>query len=99
VAVTIPDSGKALVILTAQVNGSTGNAAGFMSVSVSGNTTVLATDANSLRVAGNEPIRASATALLTNLNPGLNVFTAKYREVGSGFATFADRNIVVVPLG
>jgi hypothetical protein len=98
VTVTIPASGKALVILTGQLFGSTGNSAAFMSVAVSGATTVAASDANSLRVAGNDAVRASATALITGLTPGSNTFTAKYKQVGSGTATFSDRNIVVIPL-
>ena len=39
---------------------------------------------NSLRVAGNDPVRASATALITGLTPGPHTFTAVYRSVGSG---------------
>ena len=44
--------------------GSTGQTAAFMSVSVSGATTLPGSDANSLRVFGNNPIRASAVVLL-----------------------------------
>jgi hypothetical protein len=32
------------------------------------------------------------------LTPGSNTFTAKYRNQGSGTSTFANRDIVVIPL-
>ena len=85
--------------MTAQIQGSTGNAAGFMSTFVDGAVTQLVGDETSLRVAGNNAVRASATALVTGLSPGNHVFTAAYKLVGSGTATFAERNIVVIPSG
>jgi len=97
---TVPASGSVLVILTAQVQGSTGNSAGFMSVSATCSTGpgVTASDANTLRVAGNDAIRASATSLITGLTPGAScTFTSVYKLSGSGFATFGARNIVVIP--
>jgi hypothetical protein len=97
VTVTVPASGKVLVIVTAQVLGSTGNASGFMSVTVDGVTPLAVEDSNSLRVAGNNAIRASATSLLTGLTPGSHIFTSIYRLAGTGTATFSERNIVVIP--
>jgi hypothetical protein len=99
VAVTVPASGRVLVIVTAQISGSTGNAAGFMSVFIDGAVVLGVADATSLRVAGNNAVRASATSLFTGLAPGTHTFTAAYRLQGSGFATFAERNIVVIPAG
>jgi hypothetical protein len=87
---------RALVILTAQTFGSTGNSAGFMTVELDNDITT-ALDANSLRVFGNDPIRASSTSLITGLSAGNHTFTAVYRQVGSGTATFSARNIVVIP--
>jgi hypothetical protein len=81
VTVTVPASGKALEILTSALHGSTGGATAFMGVAVSGATAVAATDAQALEVAGNNEVRASATVLLTGLNPGSNTFTAKYKEL------------------
>jgi len=94
--VTLTTGTTALVILTAEVFGSTGNSAGFMSVMVD-NVQTTALDINSLRVAGNDAIRASATTLLTGLTPGSHTFTAVYRLNGSGIATFSSRTITVIP--
>ena len=95
---TVPIEGtQAIVILTAQIAGSTGQSAGFMSVAVSGATTIAASDANSLRVFANDANRSSATVLITGLNAGDNTFTAVYRTVGSGDAVFGARNILVIP--
>jgi hypothetical protein len=94
--VTLPTGTRAIAILTAQMFGSTGQTAAFMSVSVTGATTILGSDANSYRVFGNDPIRASAVVLLT-LNAGSNTFCAVYRQVGSGSSTFSVRTITVIP--
>jgi hypothetical protein len=96
VTLTVPASGNVLVLLTAEITGSTGNAAGYMSVMIDGNQAT-ALDINSLRVAGNNAVRATATALLTNLSPGSHTFTAVCKLVGSGTATFAARTITVIP--
>jgi hypothetical protein len=98
VTVTIPASGKALVILTAAVFGSTGNAHAFMSFAASpAGTTIAPTDAQALEVSANDEVRASATVLVTGLTPGSTTFTAKYRtSLGTG--TFANRDVVVIPL-
>ena len=53
-------------------------------------------DTNSLRVVGNDPIRASATSRLTGLTPGAHTFTAMYRLVGSGSVTFNARDLTVI---
>ncbi len=101
---TVPASGQVLVILTAAVNGaaaSNGDAVstGYMSVSLNGS---VALDANSLRVTGENPVRASVTVLITNLTPGVSItFTAVYKNVPLGgtlgSATFNARQIIVIP--
>jgi hypothetical protein len=96
----IPASGKVLVILTAEVSGSNvgsnASSTGFMSVSLDNS---IALDTNSLRVAGEDPVRASVTVLISGLTPGNTVtFTAVYKRVGSGDpATFNARQITVIP--
>ena len=67
--VVVPASGKLLVILTAEASGSNASngdatSTAFMSVSLNGS---VALDANSLRVTGADPVRASITVLITNL--------------------------------
>ena len=97
--VTLTTGTNAIVILTAQMFGSTGQTAAFMSVAVSGATQppIPGSDANSYRVFGNDPIRASAVVLFTSLTAGSNTFCAVYRQVGSGSSTFSVRTITVIP--
>jgi hypothetical protein len=85
--------------VTAQIFGSTGNSAGFMSVAAScaAPPNNAGSDANSLRVFANDPNRASATVLITGLTPGPCTFNSVYRNAGSGSSTFSVRNIVVIP--
>jgi hypothetical protein len=97
VQAVIPASGRVLVVLTGEL--STSNlfrtSSAFMSVSLDGS---VALDTNSLRVSGNNPVRASVTLLLTGLTPGNTVtFEAVYKLVGSGTATFNARQITVIP--
>jgi hypothetical protein len=55
-------------------------------------------DANSLRVTGPNPVRASTTVLITGLTPGLTVtFEAVYKVAGGGVGTFNARQIIVIP--
>jgi hypothetical protein len=71
-----------------------------MSVAVTGRTAVPAVpaDSHALEVAGNNTVRASATIVLTGLGGSTSVtFTAKYKASG-GTASFANRDLVVVPL-
>jgi hypothetical protein len=91
----IPASGKVLVILTGELNGFNDNSTAFMSVSLDGST---ALDTNSLRVTGNDPVRASVMVLIGSLTPGLTVnFAAVYKQIGNGAATFNARQITVIP--
>ena len=77
----VPASGQVLVILTAEASGSSSNsdrATAFMSVSLNDS---VALDANSLRVTGDNPVRASVTVLITNLTPGASInFEAVYKR-------------------
>jgi hypothetical protein len=95
----VPASGQLIVILTAEANGSGLGDTAFMSVSLNGSS---ALDANSLRVTGTSPVRASITVLITNLTPGASIdFEAvyKYRSgiFPGGRATFNARQIIVIP--
>ena len=96
--VTVPagGSGNVLVIVTAQITGNGGNAAGHMSVSLDGG---VALDANALQLVNNgDPTRASAMSLFSGVAPGQRTFTAQYRLEGSGSVTFALRSLIVIPL-
>ena len=102
---TVPASGNLVVILTGELSGNSSNNGGptstaFMSVSLNGS---VALDANSLRVSGENPVRASITVLITNLTPGTSItFSAAYKSVtippgGTATATFNARQIIVIP--
>jgi hypothetical protein len=95
--VVIPASGKVLVILTGELStsGFFGGTTAFMSVSLDNS---VALDTNSLRVTGNNPVRASVTVLITGLTPGLSVnFAAAYKVSGNTTGTFNARQITVIP--
>ena len=95
-AAVVPASGRLLVILTAELNGlATTNSTAFMSVSLDNS---IALDTNSLRVTGDDPVRASVTVLITSLTPGSDHLHAPCtsRSV-AGTATFNARQIIVIP--
>lgn len=97
VTVNISSSGQAMVTLTSQ--SSEANIMGcFMAFAVSGNTTVSASDTQSLltETYQSNPTQGSATYLVTGLTAGSNTFTAKYRANGET-CTFANRSIIVIP--
>jgi hypothetical protein len=90
----------ALVIIGGQVGATTAAAASArMSFDVTGATTLAASDSRAFGKVGGTTdlyVIGSGLYLLTTLNPGTNVFTAKYR-VSSGTGTFDDRRIAVFP--
>ena len=88
-------TGKAIVILQADITGSTGSTDSFMSFAVSGATTLAASDARSITVHGNATTTVTKTFLVTGLTNGSNTFTAKYRSTVTG--TFANRILIVHP--
>ena len=75
----------------------------YMGFTVSGASTLAASDNNSLQwsnasVTTNFALRATRQVLVTGLTPGVNTFTSKYRVTG-GTGTIADRTISVQPIG
>jgi len=100
-AVTITTGTKALVIVSAYVQGTNNNNA-IMSFEVSGATTIAASDDFSLggKVAGNFStgldLRASRATVQT-LTAGSNTFTAKYKCSATS-ASFEAREIIVINL-
>jgi hypothetical protein len=96
--VTVPASGKVLVIISGRVDPAASQTA-FMSFTATG---VTASDAFAIvREHGTSSatgfIQGSATYLLTGLTPGSNTFALAYRGTG-GTSTFTNRQIVVIPL-
>lgn len=91
VTLTVPQSGEVTVNLAAFVNTT---AAGYMSVAVSGVTTLAASDENAAASLFGGMI--NRLIHLKGLNPGTTTFTAKYKA-GSGTVPFSYRNIIVDP--
>ena len=87
------------MILTAELSSNTPSGTAYMSVSLNNS---IALDTNSLRVTGDNPVRASVTVLITGLTPGHVVtFAAVYKTANSTGAsdttTFNARQITVIP--
>jgi hypothetical protein len=111
VPVTVPASGNVLVTLTAylKTNSSGATDAAFMGVSTNGACPGVATGGNLVasdtkalaREHGSSSdtgaVQASATYLLTGISAGSHTFRACYRA-SAGTATFANRNLIVMPL-
>lgn len=96
--VTVTTGPYALVVVHGSCE-NTGAGASRMAYEVSGATSIAAADNRGIAafgVAGAGAL-ASGVALHTDLTPGSNTFTAKYR-VASGTGTFVSRRIVVFPL-
>ena len=95
----VPASGRVLVTVTAGIETSTGSGSGFMSFALTGANTVPppTDDSTALNLVGNDFQKASATFVVSGLNPGLTTFTAKYRT-DAGTGTFRNRSIWVIPL-
>jgi hypothetical protein len=100
VTVVVPASGRVLVTVTTSELGNAGSTACFMSFAGSGANTITAVDANAVIQLGGAIQRASASSVLTGLNPGSTTLTAKYRITGGGAAScsFANRSIFSIPL-
>ena len=98
-AVTVTTGTKALVILSAKVNGNASGDTAFMSFAVSGATTISAADTIALGSNDTSSARPyqSSFATRVTLTAGSNTFTAKYRAATN--ATFANREIIVIDLG
>lgn len=100
-SVTITTGTSALCFISAQCSQATANVMCRVSVAVSGATTIAAGDGSEWISDGNpadQPI--SYTRLqpfVGTLTAGSNTFTLKYRT-GSSTATFAERDLVVLPI-
>jgi hypothetical protein len=96
--VTVTTGPAALVTVHGSIDNS-GTGSCRMSYAVSGASTIAEADNRGIGVYGvaGVGIVASAVVLHTDLTPGSNTFTAKYR-VASGTGTFNSRRIVVFPL-
>jgi hypothetical protein len=95
--VTATTGPAALVVVHGALENS-GAASSRMSYAVSGATAIAEADNRGIGVYGaGAGVITSGVVLDTNLTPGSNTFTAKYR-VGAGTGTFLSRRIIVFPL-
>lgn len=95
---TAPPSGKILVTITAELQNSAANYT-TMSFSISGSAgTVAHDDNNGLYMKGTDPVRASATSLVTGLTAGQAGTVTLSHLVTSGTGTFNRRRISVSPV-
>lgn len=97
-AVTVTTGTSALAIFRCFLfNNGAGNS-GFMSVAVSGATTVASSDNWAVAyesTAASDGVGIAVTHRFTGLTPGSNVFTAQYR-VTAGTGTFQWRDLIVL---
>jgi hypothetical protein len=96
----VPTSGNVVVIITGGIDPGNNNA--YMSFTESGlfNTRncspVTVCDNQALGRGGSTFVQDSAVFFVGGLNAGSTTFTLAYRSLG-GTATFANRNIIVIP--
>ena len=96
-AVTLDTGTSAIVFIAAQVSNSGANLS-FMSVAVSGASSIAAAFDNVLMYHnGTSGAHHGSFGILTGLTAGTNIFTAKY-SVGGGTGTWLRRKIAVIPL-
>lgn len=100
VTVGIGSSGKALVMLSADITNN--SYCGYMGYDVSGSTTAAASDAKAVMVWGTGGATVgktvSTTFLEEGLTPGFCTFKLKYKTTNASYAaTFANRRITVIP--
>lgn len=103
-AVTVTTGTTALVSVSAQMATGTAGDGAAMSFAVSGATVVAASDNFGAVISGSGSVAnltvqcSNGMYYITGLTAGSNTFTAKYRAVTGGTATFLRRNIAVIPL-
>jgi hypothetical protein len=91
----------AIVIIGGGASNGTAGSGFRMSYAVSGASTVSADDARAwgaVSSAASDVMRSGMLFAVGGLTAGSNTFTAKYRAITSGTATFQDRRITVIPL-
>jgi len=96
-AVTLTTGTKALVIVGMGSNNPTGGARQFMSFSVSGATTIAASDQYAAYIATND-VQGISRASVVTLTAGSNTFTTQFKTT-TNTGSFRDRYLIVIDLG
>ena len=97
--VTVTTGPAAMVALSALMSKSTDNTAAVTSYEVTGASSQPAVDGRSALMDGapaNQGMRIGVTIFQSDLTPGSNTFTQKYK-VSSTTGTFSNRHLVVIP--
>lgn len=98
VTLSVPSSGKVLVIVSAVLSSATVNPSTmYASFAVSGANTVAASDTNAMQTTNSNVIVPTRTVLLTGLSTGSTTFKMKYK-VTTGTMGLQNRSIIVIPL-
>lgn len=99
-SVTITTGTSAMVYMKCGFDNNTANVGTFMSFAVTGASSVAASDANSINIAGvaaNTRSRLGGAVRVTGLTAGVNTFTAKYKVASSSTGTYTNRDLIVAP--
>lgn len=101
VTVNVPSTGMVLISFSSRLSQSTVNGAAVVGVNITGaNTISPSDDLFHISSTADASSTNSITKLLTGLTPGSTTFTLQYRrQAGSGTSAFAQRRIVVIPIG
>lgn len=98
--VTIGSNGIAWIAIDSVISGTIGGAVGYVSVQISGATTLAASDANALGFGAVSGLTAAPSGwgrLFTGLAVGSTTFKLKYRTT-TGTVTCTNRYLTVIPL-
>jgi hypothetical protein len=98
VTLTVPASGKVLVVMSSLIDITDVNSVGVMALEMSSANTLAADDEFSFSARGTVAIRCGISFLFEGLTPGSTQFRAKYRRTPAGTATFTHRKLGVIPI-
>lgn len=99
-SVTVTTRSSAIIVVSARVSTSASGSGCSMGHAVSGASSLAASETKALLIrptSGGIDEASSYVCFRSDLTPGSNIFTAKYRAT-SADATFMDRNILVIPV-
>lgn len=100
-AVTVTTGTKAIIGVSSKLDNATAGNASFASYDITGATTVVADDTWATIMDGITAggiSRWGSMHMRSDLNPGSNTFTMRYKSSAATAAKFTDRHIVVIPL-
>lgn len=98
--VTATTGTSAMVFLKSGIDNNTVNVGTFMGFTISGATSLAASDSNAICIAGVTAatrLRIGGAFRVTGLIAGTNIFTAKYKVASASTGTFVQRDLIVLP--